>query len=182
MKSKKAVNMLLGHDNKDKIDFVIEYLLNQCEDIPPLALQKALYYVQGFYYAFYNKFLFLEKCQAWVHGPVYRDIYFRYQDYKFDPIVWRNEKLEPVFSSSEIAILDSVAKHICCYSGKVLEKFTHSEAPWLSARADLSDSKLYNRIIPKEAIGKYFECVKEKYNMINPNDIKVYTQAMFEQI
>ena len=54
---------------------------------------------------------------------------------------WRNEKLEPVFSSSEIAILDSVAKHICCYSGKVLEKFTHSEAPWLSARADLSDSK-----------------------------------------
>ena len=61
MKSKKAVNMLLGHDNKDKIDFVIEYLLNQCEDITPLALQKALYYVQGFYYAFYNKFLFLEK-------------------------------------------------------------------------------------------------------------------------
>ena len=39
------------------------------------ALQKALYYIQGFFYAFYRAFLFSEDCEAWVHGPVYRDVY-----------------------------------------------------------------------------------------------------------
>ena len=46
-KSKKAVAALLSGvaDEKTKIDFVIEYLLYQCEDITPLALQKDLYYI-----------------------------------------------------------------------------------------------------------------------------------------
>lgn len=183
-KSKKAVEALLGVDiyEKAKIDLIIEYLLNQCEDVTPLALQKALYYIQGFYYAFYKTFLFSEECQAWVHGPVYRDIYFRYRDYKFDSIECNNQIDATIFSSSERAILESVIKHICCYSGKVLEKFTHSETPWLSARENLLETEPSNKVITKENIGKYFDSVKEKYNMINPNDIKAYTQTMFQQI
>lgn len=183
-KSKRAVAALLSADTheKEKIDLVIEYLLSQCEDITPLALQKALYYIQGFYYAFYKTFLFSEECQAWVHGPVYRDIYFRYRDYKFDPIESKEEFDDAVFSSSERAVLESVAKHICCYSGKVLEKFIHSEAPWLSARGELPDNAPLDRVIMKEDIGNYFNLVKEKYNMINPNDIKAYAKTMFQQI
>lgn len=43
-KSKRAVDELLGRNQntKKKIDLAIEYLLNKCEDITPLALQKAL--------------------------------------------------------------------------------------------------------------------------------------------
>lgn len=183
-KSKKAVNALVGtvQNAQPKIDLAIEYLLKQCEDITPLALQKALYYIQGFYYAFYKTFLFSEECEAWVHGPVYRDIYFRYRDYRFDPIEGNDEFDDSVFSSSEKAILDSVIKNVCCYSGKILEKFTHSEKPWLYTRRDLPTTAASNRTIQKEQIGEYFSLVKEKYNMINPNDIKVYTQNLFEQI
>lgn len=183
-KSKKALEVLMGGTiyEKAKIDLVIEYLLSQCEDITPLALQKALYYIQGFYYAFYKTFLFAEECQAWVHGPVYRDIYLRYRDYRFDPIECNDEVDDTNFSSSEKAILESVVKHICCYSGKVLEKFTHSETPWLFARGNLLETEPSDRIIDKDDIGKYFDSVKEKYNMINPNDIKAYTQTMFQQI
>lgn len=183
-KSKRAVNALMKTEisSNKKIDLAIEYLLNQCEDITPLALQKALYYIQGFYYAFYNTFIFSEECEAWVHGPVYRDIYFRYRDYKFDPIKGKDEFDSTVFSSSEKAILDSVIKNICCYSGKILERFTHSEQPWLTTRGELSECASSVRTIQKEQIGNYFSAVKEKYNMITPNDIKEYTQTMFEQI
>lgn len=183
-KSKRAVTALLRAEGneKTKIDLVIKYLLNQCEDITPLALQKALYYIQGFHYAFYKTFMFAEDCQAWVHGPVYREIYFRYRNYRFDSIGCSDEFDDSVFSSSEKAILDSVVNHICCYSGKVLEKFTHSEAPWLSARGKLPENAPSERIILKEQIGNYFTAVKEKYNMINPNDIKEYTQSMFQSI
>ena len=183
-KSRKAVDKLLdgGSCEYTEIDSAIKYLLNQCEDITPLALQKALYYIQGFYYAFYKTFLFSEDCQAWTHGPVYRDVYYRYRDYKFDPIA-RNDKVDDtLLSSSEKAIFESVAKHICCYSGKVLEKFTHFETPWLSARGDLKETAACDRVITKESIGAYFDSVKEKYKMINPNDIKEYAQTMFQQI
>lgn len=183
-KSRKAVNYLLEAEEtpKSKIDFVIEYLLNQCEDVTPLALQKALYYIQGFYYAFYQTFLFKEDCEAWVHGPVYRDIYYRYHNYHFDSIEVRTEVDPSVFSSAEKAVLDSVVNHICCYSGRILERFTHTETPWLTARGDLPANMVSDRTIPKEVIGIYFSAVKDKYKMINPNDIKGYTQEMFDQI
>lgn len=183
-RSKKAVSMLLGSEMHEyaKIDLAIKYLLNQCEDITPLALQKALYYIQGFYYAFYNTFLFSEECQAWVHGPVYRDIYFRYRGYKFDPVNCSDGMDDIILTSSEKLIFDSVVKNICCYSGKVLEKFTHSETPWLLARGELLEMELSDIVIKKKDIGNYFDSVKEKYNMINPNDIKTYTQTMFQQI
>lgn len=183
-KSKKAVEKLIGKDlnQKFKINIAIEYLLNKCEDITPLALQKLLYYVQGFYYAFNEEFLFEEDCQAWVHGPVYPEVYQKYKDYKFDPIKQSSEPADLGLTSSETAIFDSVAKNLSCYSGKVLEEFTHSETPWLKARENLLNYEPTTRRIQKEDIGNYFKKVKEKYDMINPGDIKSYAQTMFEII
>lgn len=180
-KSRRAVLALLSAELSvsSKIDTVIQYLLFQCEDITPLALQKSLYYIQGFYFAFYKTFLFPEDCQAWVHGPVYRDIYLRYKDYRFDPIEKTDHFDTSVFSSGEKAIYDSVINNICCYSGKTLERFTHNESPWLTTRGDLSITASSDRTIEKKLIGDYFNTVKEKYNMISPNDIKEYAQDMF---
>ena len=180
-KSRRAVDALLSVESSanSKIDTVIQYLLNRCEDITPLALQKALYYIQGFYFAFYQTFLFSEDCQAWVHGPVYRDIYFRYKDYRFDPIKKADSFDASVFSSGEKAICDSVINNICCYSGKVLERFTHSETPWLTARGDLPITALSDKTIDKALLSDYFSAVKAKYNMVNPSDIKEYAQSMF---
>ena len=183
-KTRRAVDALLSVDvpSNSKINTVIQYLLYQCEDITPLALQKALYYIQGFHFAFYRTFLFSEDCQAWTHGPVYRDIYFRYRDYRFDPIEKTTTFDTSVFSASEKAICDSVINNLCCYSGKILERFTHNEAPWLTTRGDLPDSAPSDRIIEKSVIGAYFDAVKAKYNMVNPRDIKDYSQDMFQQL
>ena len=183
-KTRRAVDALLSVDtpSNSKINTVIQYLLYQCEDITPLALQKALYYIQGFHFAFYRTFLFPEDCQAWTHGPVYRDIYFRYRDYRFDPIEKTATFDTSVFSASEKAICDSVINNLCCYSGKILERFTHNEAPWLTTRGDLPDSAPSDRIIEKSVIGAYFDAVKAKYNMVNPRDIKDYAQDMFQQL
>ena len=183
-KTRRAVDALLSVDapSNSKINTVIQYLLYQCEDITPLALQKALYYIQGFHFAFYRTFLFPEDCQAWTHGPVYRDIYFRYRDYRFDPIEKTTTFDASVFSASEKAICDSVINNLCCYSGKILERFTHNETPWLTTRGDLPDSAPSDRIIEKSVIGAYFDAVKAKYNMVNPRDIKDYAQDMFQQL
>lgn len=119
-KSKRKVPELLGEEAnpKSKLDLIIQYLLYRCEDITPLAMQKALYYVHGFYYAFEAVFLFEEDCEAWVHGPVYKNVNNRYSSYCFDPMESVQEFDESVFTTIEIAIMDSVIKNFCCYSGK----------------------------------------------------------------
>ena len=182
-KSKKKTLECLGLQQKtdQKIDKVIHYLLFRCEDITPLALQKALYYIQGFYFAFMNHFLFDEDCEAWVHGPVYREIYTRYSSYRFDPIERKAQFDSSIFTDTEKAVIDSVIHNFCCYSGKILERFTHSEMPWLKARGTLAAETLSRRTIPKESIGEYFMGIKEKYIMMIPNDIENYAHVMFDR-
>lgn len=183
-KSRKAVEALIGSNMMlgEKIDTVIAYLLNQCEDITPLALQKSLYYIQGFFYAFYGRFLFAKDCEAWAHGPVYRDIYARYADYHFDPISKVESFDSSIFTTQEKAILDSVIRHICCYSGKILEAFTHNESPWINTRGDLPDGAASDKIIDKQMIGNYFIKIKEQYGMNSPRDIQLYTKDMFANL
>ena len=183
-KSKGVVEQLIGRvEIKDsKIDDVIKYLANECEDITPLALQKLLYYVQGFYYAFYETFIFVEDCQAWVQGPVYPEVYYRYKDYVCNSSNFHKEVDFSGFITFETAILDSVVKYLGCYSGKVLEKFTHSEEPWLSARGVYKTLELSDEVIRKEDIGRYFKHIKSAYNMMNPSDIKLYAASMFTEI
>lgn len=182
-KSKRTTDALLGAQNTPltKINIVIDYLLCKCEDITPLALQKALYYIQGFYYAFMEEFIFTEDCEAWAHGPVYRDIYQRYSSYRFDPIEGGETCDEAVLTNYEKVVTDSIIKNLCCYSGKTLESFTHSEAPWLKTRGDLSVTAASNRTIHKKVMGDYFAAVKERCGMINPSDIEIYAKKMFEQ-
>lgn len=183
-KSKRLTEAMLSGTNvtTTKIDIIIDYLLCICGDTTPLALQKALYYIQGFYYAFKGDFIFSEDCEAWMHGPVYPEIYHRYSSYRYDPIQTIEKCDVSALTIYEKAIIDSVIKNLCCYSGKILESFTHSEAPWLKTRSDLPDTAPSNRTIEKEKIGEYFMTVKEQYGMINPADIESYSTKMFDRI
>lgn len=183
-KSKKAVEKLISEETNfsEKINNAICYILNQCEDITPLALQKSLYYVQGFFFAFFERFIFEEDCQAWAHGPVYKNIYYRYANYRFDPISKVENFDSTVFSSQEKAVLDSVIKNLCCFSGKILEAFTHSEAPWLVTRGELPDGAPSNKVIDKDLIGEYFTKIKIRYGMNSPRDIQLYARDMFDNL
>lgn len=183
-KSKVATERLLSIpvSPQSKLDLVVEYLLSQCQDITHLSLQKALYYVQGFYYAFYGSFLFDQDCEAWVHGPVYRDIYRRYSGYCYDPLDNIEEPDTSSMPAEERVLLNSIIRHICCYSGKTLESFTHLEMPWISTRGNLPANASTNKVISKQVIGEYFSSVKEKYLMLTPANIKDYSQDMFSKI
>lgn len=54
-KSKAVTNSLLNisFSPLPTLELVVDYVLPQCQDITNLSLQKSLYYIQGFYYAFW---------------------------------------------------------------------------------------------------------------------------------
>ena len=183
-KSKSATEKLLGVDDEQlsKIDVIIDYLLCRCGDITPLTLQKALYYIQGFYFAFTGEFLFKEDCQAWVHGPAFPKIYDQYKKNGYDPISESEVCDESELMTFEKAIVDSIIRNFCCYSGKILESFTHSETPWLKARGNLLPDAPSNIPIPKEMIGEYFIEIKKRYNMLTPADIRIYFKRIIRAV
>lgn len=166
-----------------KLESAVRYLLMQTSEITPLALQKLLYFAQGFQKAFTDSFLFEEDCEAWVHGPVYRNVYEKYRSHGYNPIEEEGLSFENIeLSEDEKELLDHVVLYFGCYSGKVLENMTHSEEPWRVTRRGLKDWESSDRIIEKEEIGSYFNSVKEKYRMLNLTDIKDYSKDLFSKL
>ena len=64
---------------------IAKHIINRIHP-EPLTLQKLLYFSQGYNYAFYDRPLFLDDMEGWVHGPVVKNVYHMFKTYKYNPI------------------------------------------------------------------------------------------------
>lgn len=139
--------------------------------ITNLKVQKLLYYIQGWHLGLYQTSVFEEDFEAWVHGPVVREVYDEYKFYNGGIII--NPVIRPKLS-------DKLKKHIgetLEYYGKfgafALEKMTHEETPWVEARGDLDDHEHSQNIISKDTMKAYFAKLakrnEENHNYV-PNE------------
>ena len=184
-KSMTATEKIAETEGSDisKLESAVKYLLLETSEITPLALQKLLYFAQGFNKAFENTFMFEEDCEAWAHGPVYRDVYHKYKEFGYNPIEENHLSYQNInLTGDEKELLNHIILYFGCYSGKILENMTHSEEPWRIARRGLLDGERSERVIEKYDIEEYFKNVKEKYEMLNFTDIKDYTKDLFSKI
>ncbi|EKQ58236.1 MULTISPECIES: type II toxin-antitoxin system antitoxin SocA domain-containing protein [unclassified Clostridium] len=186
-KSRQAVKKILDSvEIEEKLDKVIKYILIRCEDLTSSALQKLLYYVQGFYYMFMDDFIFAEDCEATADGPVYRSVAERYEKFGYKKInrdILDSEKLK--LEDAERNIVESVIKFYGCYSGKILKQMTQNEAPWILSRTrdknDVEDDNI-NVVIEKNLISVYFKGIKVKYNIMDLMDIQKYSIDLISKI
>jgi uncharacterized phage-associated protein len=100
------------------------------ENITNLKLQKLIYYAQGFNLAWYGEPLFDEPIEAWMHGPVVRSLYDRYQSYKSNPIPTREDFDPSIFDDRTANLLEEVYGTYGQFSAWGLRNLTHEEAPW----------------------------------------------------
>ena len=140
-----------------------------------------LYYAQAFFPALYQKPLFTEPCQAWIHGPVYPEIYFKYRDFGYDPA--RLPELdccnnETNLTECEIRFLDAIIVAFGCYSGSMLRWMTHNEQPWRETRGLLRPNDRSATIISSTLINDYFSKVVQQYGIVEARDICRYSEAM----
>ena len=168
-----------------KIELVTRYILYKAKDITPMALQKLLYYAQAFYFAIFGEDLFTDDCQAWAYGPVFPDIYYRYQDYGYNPIDKPTDIFEDDFSeltTKEISLLNAIIDSFGNCSGSMLSSITHNEIPWLEARGNLLPLDRSMTVIKRDTIKSYFRNVITQYQILNPCDIEKYCDAMRKQV
>lgn len=169
----------------EKMLRVIAYVFEKLEEVTPLMLQKLLYFIQGVYSALYGKPIFEEDCRAWVHGPVYPEVYELFRDFKYNPIDDARfalfEGTTDALTVEEKAVIDLVLNTFGMYGGKVLEQITHNEDPWKDARKGYEDSIPSSELLSKERIMRYYMTINQKYGLKTEEGLKTYIQDMLDK-
>lgn len=168
----------------EKMRQVIYYLLKKTAGVTPLTLQKMLYFTQGLHMALHGRELFSEDCQAWAHGPVYKEVYGLFRDFHSQPIqepgffsYFMPGKGNGGLSGGEKKVIDQVAEALRIYDGKTLEKVTHEEAPWKEARAGCLPGQRSGAVIAKESVRVYFVTAASRYDFTSFEGIRNYIES-----
>jgi uncharacterized phage-associated protein len=98
----------------------------------PLALEKLVYYAQGWHLALRDEPLFDEDIQAWRHGPVAPTLYRRFRFLGGNPIKADRLITNPksLLSPSSLEVIDQVWGWYGKFTGPELIDMTHEERPW----------------------------------------------------
>ena len=180
-KTKKAIESVEEITNlSDKMISVVAIIFEKLREVTPLMLQKLLYYSQALNYCINGKEIFDEDCEAWVHGPVYSEVYEIFKDFKYNVI---EDERFAVFAGAkenlkeeELKTINLVVNTFGMYSGKTLEKITHKEKPWKIARKGYGDSMSSNVIINKNDMYTYFTELNGKYDICSETGLNKYIQ------
>lgn len=116
--------------------------------ITNLKLQKLLYYASGIYFLYKKCNLIKEDFVAWKHGPVIKQIYYKYNSNGAKEIQ-HNRKSKTEIDNETQEILDKMYSKYSQYTAEELRNMTHKEGPWKKTSR--------NKIIEKDLIKDYFE-------------------------
>jgi len=155
---------------------VANYLLDQADLrgilISNMALNKILYFSQGWYLSTQKKPLFLQEFEAWKNGPVSPVIYQQFKEWGAGAIKSRAKSIDLAaggmrtakysLSEAEREHLDKMLEFYGHKSAALLSHMSHEEgAPWDMVRK--SDAHLGMKI-PNSAIQEFFDSkLNKKY-------------------
>lgn len=155
----------LNNFSKIDIQTLAGYILKYFGPMSHLKLQKLLYYCQAYHLAYFEEPLFEEDFEAWVHGPVCRDVYnilkgksVLYSDVSYDKYDFNSKKLlKSSISSDQFTLVNDVLNTLNQWTGGELEQSTHKDAPWNIARKELPPNHPSTNIIDKKIMLDFYK-------------------------
>jgi len=98
------------------------------------------------------------KFEAWVHGPVNRNLYSIYKDYGYNKIPKIEDMPNHVESNPNAKeLVMQVFRLYGHMSGDALELLTHDEQPWIEAREGLNDYESSNKELSEKTILNFYK-------------------------
>ncbi|MGM8361632.1 Panacea domain-containing protein [Flavobacterium sp. ARAG 55.4] len=148
-----------------------DFILQEYGSMSHLKLQKLIYYCDAYHLAYFDNQLVEQQFEAWVHGPVCREVYNNLKDTsllysdisidlkgsKYDP---KNE-LTKIITSNQFELIKDVLDELTTWTGLELEDATHNELPWIEARKGFSPAERCTNEISKETMRVFY---KEEIN------------------
>ncbi|MEQ5975454.1 DUF4065 domain-containing protein [Bacillus cereus] len=138
------------------INDVAQYFLSK-ESMTHKKLQKLSYYAYAWNLTLHNEFLFEDKFQAWIHGPVAPNLYQDYKAYGWNNIPQVDAIPASIEENERVKnVLELVYTSYGDFDGDELEFLTHQEAPWINARIGLADHAPSNNELSDDVIKTYY--------------------------
>lgn len=132
---------------------VITYILSKTGKVDNWKLHRFLYYSQVWYLVWENKPLFDCAIEAWISGPVVRDIHHLHIDFLEDE--WSSGSSENL-SPKETNAIDSVMRFYGEMPSQELFDLTRQEDPWKRARVGVRDCESGHSEITHADIIEYY--------------------------
>lgn len=151
----------LGH-------IITDYVNSKGDTVSPKKLQKLVYYTEAWHLVHFQKPIIDENFEAWVHGPVVPELYQELKKFGFNIIEIINNELNSAnerinkvvkknnISEDQLELIISVLNKYGSLSSFELEMLTHSEKPWIEARADFLPHQRCNNVISKEVMKDFY--------------------------
>lgn len=187
-KSIAAVDALIKNDFPDAFrlyELGRTFIVLSHGDITPMAMQKLVYYTQGFSRALIGSFIIEQMPKAWAAGPVYGQLWHQFHGNSQDYLEYGEAgDYSSPFTSKEDALISAIHEFFGCYSGAALSSMTHREAPWLNARkrAGVQAGEWCSEGITASDMEEFFASAVRKHDIRRFEDIGAYAKAAFNNI
>lgn len=141
--------------------FILRLNSDENMNLINLKLQKLLYYLQAWSLGITRERFIDCSFEAWVHGPVCREVYNRFKDTKtLYSFITSNEVIdntpEMSIGAEDIDFINFILDNYAGFSGAELEAMTHKETPWIEARKGLAPMQGCRNEISDELMREYY--------------------------
>lgn len=143
---------------------IADFILQNYGPMSHLKLQKLLYYIDAYHLAYFDKPVVEENFEAWVHGPVCREVYnslrdksLLYAELGFDNETNPTATIESELTQDQITLINDVLSELSQWTGFQLESATHKELPWIEARKGFGPADRCDAIISKETMRDFYK-------------------------
>lgn len=166
-------------DKMTDINDIADYIISSyCEEkshnnfiaIQYMKLQILVFYCQAWYLSEYKISLFSEDFEAWIFGPVNRNLFERFGEWLYKPITINDINFN--FDKNKIDeniknFIDEILLVYEEFDSTQLIDLVRRELPWKFTRKGLDSAEKCNKIIDKNLIMKYYSMKIEEYNKEN---------------
>ncbi len=120
-----------------------------------MKLQKLVYYSQAWSVVWDEKELFKEEIQAWVNGPVVKELYNSHKgEFRISKEFIQGDKNK--LSKKQKENIDKVLDFYGKKSSQWLSELTHNELPWILARKGLLADERGESVITVSSMEEYY--------------------------
>ncbi len=99
--------------------------------------------------------MFSDDFEAWVYGPVVRDLYQKYKHCGWKAI---DDEIEVEgLDEAKVEFITMIVQSYGRFDGASLSTMTHREDPWVNARGGIPDTEGSNAVVTKASMEAYFK-------------------------
>jgi uncharacterized phage-associated protein len=146
-------------DVLDVAKYILEY---QDKPLTTMKLQKLAYYAQAWHATWADSDrLIKQEFQAWVNGPVCYELFDQHRGRLVIDKGSFEVGCSDLLSEGQKASINQVLEAYAPLSGSQLSTLTHSEEPWIHARAGLEEGTGSSNPIPLDVMVTYYRKILE---------------------